>query len=259
MPFTLAHPAAVLPLRRLRLLRTVPLIIGAMAPDTPYYLPWRIAKHVPDVTHTLVGTFTLDLPLGLLLLLCVWLLRAPLAAPLGPRARAKCLAAMERFGNRPLNWALAPLSILIGAWTHLAWDSFTHVDGWMVQRIPALSAPVAFFSYTGPLCHLLQYVCSVFGLAVMAVWFALLPVPAAGNGERSAGGPLLLGAIFVAAAAVGGYVTMENVGWHLAHSYRLIYLLLTRTAAFFAAFYTLAGIVVLAGRRRASAASVTQM
>jgi Domain of unknown function (DUF4184) len=261
MPFTLAHPAAVLPLRRLRLLRTVPLIIGAMTPDVPYYLPWRIAKHIPDVTHTLLGTLTLDLPVGLLLLLFVWLLRAPLAAPLGPRARAKCAAAMERFGSRPLNWALAPLSILIGAWSHLAWDSFTHADGWMVQRIPALSAPVSFFSYTGQLCHVLQYASSVFGLLVLAIWFVLLPVPAPapGNGERSPGGPVLLAALFVAAAAVGGCVTMENTGWHLAPAYHVIYLLLTRTTAFFAALYTLAGMVILAGRRRASAASVTQM
>lgn len=261
MPFTLAHPAAVLPLRRLRLLRTVPLIIGAMTPDVPYYLPWRIAKHIPDVTHTLLGTLTLDLPVGLLLLLFVWLLRAPLAAPLGPRARAKCATALERFGSRPLNWALAPLSILIGAWSHLAWDSFTHADGWMVQRIPALSAPVSFFSYTGQLCHVLQYASSVFGLLVLAIWFVLLPVPAPapGNGERSPGGPVLLAALFVAAVAIGGCVTMANTGWHLAPAYHFIYLLLTRTTAFFAALYTLAGIVILAGRRRASAASVTQM
>jgi hypothetical protein len=261
MPFTLAHPAAVLPLRRLRLLRTVPLIIGAMTPDVPYYLPWRIAKHIPDVTHTLLGTLTLDLPVGLLLLLFVWLLRAPLAAPLGPRARAKCATAMERFGSRPRNWALAPLSILIGAWSHLAWDSFTHADGWMVQRIPALSAPVSFFSYTGQLCHVLQYASSVFGLLVLAIWFVLLPVPAPapGNGERSPGGPVLLAALFAAAAAIGGCVTMANTGWHLGPAYHFIYLLLTRTTAFFAALYTLAGIVILAGRRRASAASVTQM
>ncbi len=57
MPFTLAHPAAVLPLRRLRLLRTVPLIIGAMTPDMPYFLPWRIAKHIPEYTHTLARHF----------------------------------------------------------------------------------------------------------------------------------------------------------------------------------------------------------
>ncbi|MGH8296134.1 MAG: DUF4184 family protein, partial [Steroidobacteraceae bacterium] len=54
MPFTLAHPAAVLPLRRAPLLRTVPLIIGSMTPDVPYFLPWRIAKYIPQgATHTL--------------------------------------------------------------------------------------------------------------------------------------------------------------------------------------------------------------
>ena len=261
MPFTLAHPAAILPLRRSRLLRTVPLIIGAMTPDVPYYLPWRIAKHIPDLTHTLLGTLTLDLPMGLMLLLFVWLLRVPLVAPLGPAARAKGLAAMERFGSRPLNWALAPLSILVGAWTHIAWDSFTHADGWMVERIPALSAPVTLFSYTGQLCHVLQYASSVFGLAVLAIWFTLLPVPAPepGNGERFAGGPVLLVAIFVAAAAVGGFTTAEHLGWHLSAAYHLYYLLITRTTAWFAALYTLVGIVILAGRRWTSAASVTQM
>lgn len=259
MPFTLAHPAAVLPLRRLRLMRTVPLIIGAMTPDVPYYLPWRIAKHIPDVTHTLLGTITLDLPVGLLLLLCVWLLRAPLTAPLGARARAKCAGALERFGSRALNWALAPLSILVGAWTHLAWDSFTHADGFMVRRIPALSAPVSFFSYTGPLCHLLQYGFSVFGLVVLAIWFGLLPAPAPGEADRSAGGPVLLATIFLMAAAAGIYLTMHQTGWHLSPAYHLMYLLLTRTTACFAALYTLAGILILAGRRRAAAASVTQM
>lgn len=259
MPFTLAHPAAVLPLRRLPLMRTVPLIIGATAPDIPYYLPWRIAKHIPQTTHTLLGTLTVDLPIGLLLLIFIWLLRAPLAAPLGPGAREKCFLALERFGSRPLNWALAPLSILVGAWTHIAWDSFTHADGWMVGRIPALSAPVSLFSYTGELCHVLQYASSVFGLAVLAIWFKLLPQPAPqpGDGERS-GGPLLLGVLCVAAAAAGGLETAEHLLWHVPAAYHLFYLLLTRTTAWLAVLYALAGIVIVRGRRRAAAAPVTQ-
>lgn len=250
MPFTLAHPAAVLPLRRLRLMRTVPLIIGAMTPDVPYYLPSRIAKYIPQTTHTLLGTFTVDLPTGLALLLFLWLLRAPLAAPLGPGARAKCAAALERFGSQPLNWVLSPLSILIGAWTHLLWDSFTHADGWMVGRIPALSAPVSFFSYTGELCHVLQYASSVFGLAVLAIWFILLPAPAQEprDGERSVGGPLLLAALLVAAAAAGGAETMVHLMGHAPAAYHIFYLLLTRTLAWFAALYTLAGIAIMRGR-----------
>jgi preprotein translocase subunit SecG len=66
-------------------------------------------------------------------------------------------------------------------------------------------------------------------------------------------------AIFVAAAAVGGFETAEHLGWHLVAAYRLFYLLLTRTTAWFAALYTLVGIVIVAARRRTSAASVTQM
>jgi Domain of unknown function (DUF4184) len=260
MPFTLAHPAAVIPLRRVRLLRTVPLIIGAMAPDIPYYLPWRIAKHIPQTTHTAIGTFTIDLPIGLLLLVFIWLLRGPLAAPLGPGGRDKSFAALERFGSRPGNWALAPLSLLIGSWTHLAWDSFTHPDGWMVSRISALSAPVSLFSYTGELCHVLQYASSVFGLAVLAIWFVRLPTPAGepANAERPAGGPLLLAGLFAAAAAAAGIETVEHLMRHIPARYHLFYLLITRTTAWFALLYTVAGIVMVRGRRRA-AASVTQM
>lgn len=261
MPFTLAHPAAVIPLRRVRLLRTVPLIIGAMAPDIPYYLPWRIAKHIPPVTHTLVGTFTIDLPMGVLLLVFIWLLRKPLAAPLWRGGRDKCFGALERFGSRPGNWVLAPLSLLIGSWTHLAWDSFTHPDGWMVSRISALSAPVSFFSYTGELCHVLQYASSVFGLAVLAVWFLRLPAPPGepANRERSAGGPLLLAGLFMAAAAAGGIETLEHLMRQIPARYHLFYLLITRTTAWFALLYTVAGIVMVRGRRRAATASVTQM
>jgi hypothetical protein len=262
MPFTLAHPAAVLPLRRAPLMRTVPLILGAMSPDVPYFLPWRIAKHIPQgMTHTLLGMFTLDLPFGILMLLFVWLLRVPLAAPLGPASRAKCLAALERFGSRPINWLAAPLSLLVGSWTHLAWDSFTHADGWMVSRVSALSAPVSFFSYTGELCHLLQYASSVFGLAVLAVWFVLLPAPASGirNGERSAGGPLLLAVLLAAAAAAGSLMTLAHLARPIPPSYHLLYLLLTRSIAWFALLYTVAGILIARGRRRAAAASVTQM
>jgi hypothetical protein len=261
MPFTLAHPAAVLPLRRIPLLRTVPLIVGAMAPDVPYFLPWRLTKHLPPVTHTFPGTFTLDLPIGLVLLLFLWLLRAPLAAPFGSAAAAKSLGAMERFGSRLSNWMLAPLSILIGAWTHLAWDSFTHADGWMVSRVSALSAPVSFFSYTGELCHVLQYVSSVFGLAVVAIWFVRLPAPAERlcHEERTSGSLLLLAVLFAVAAAAGGLETIEHIVHDDPPRYRIFYLLITRSVAWFALLYTAAGIVIVRGRRRAADASVTQM
>src|SRR2546430_10023757 len=133
MPFTLAHPAAILPLRGLRYLRTAPLIIGAMIPDLPYYVPARFGHFGPE-THSVTGSFTTCMVLGYATLGCVFLLRRPLTALLSPRARWLCLVALAPFSRRPLEWALAGVSIILGVWTHLLWDSFTHTDGWMVDR-----------------------------------------------------------------------------------------------------------------------------
>src|SRR6201981_3072128 len=102
MPFTLAHPAAVLPLRGIRFLRTVPLVIGAVTPDVPYYLPlgpsgrpMRVGldthslappppgpaappTRVGPATHSLTGACTVALAPGMVLLAVAVLLREPL-------------------------------------------------------------------------------------------------------------------------------------------------------------------------------------
>lgn len=245
MPFTLAHPAAVLPLRRVPLLMTVPLIVGAVAPDIPYYFPASIAQHIPHQTHTLHGTFTVDVPMGMAVLAMLWLLRVPLTAPLGERARTLCCAALQRFGSRPRHWALAPLSILVGAWTHVLWDSFTHPDGWMVQHIAVLRMPVTIGWYTGELCHVLQYLSSVFGLAALAIWFLMRPSPIAADDSRAhPGGLILIAALLLAASAPAGIEVHRDLTPHLTSIYRILYLALTRMLAWFALFYTIAGLVI---------------
>jgi hypothetical protein len=125
----------------------------------------------------------------------------------------------------------------------------------MVLRISALSAPVSLFSYTGELCHVLQYASSLFGIAVMAIWFLRLPgpeaqTPSAGRG----GGPLLIAALLLAAAAAGGFETVARMLWHMPTRYHLLYLLITRTTAWFALLYTAAGAFIARGRRGAVAA-----
>ena len=222
-----------------------------MSPDVPYYLPWRIAKHIPPITHTFRGTFTLCLPIGMALLGFCWLLRNVLVAPLWASARAKCLRAIERFGEQPVNWVLAPLSILIGAWSHIAWDSFTHADGWMVRRVSALSAPVTIGSYTGQLCHVLQYASSVFGLAVLAVWFLRMPTPEhpGQEGLHPAGSAFLMAVLVAIATGVGTYDTLRHLQPHDTARYHLLYLLLTRTVAWFALLHTVTGTGLLLTRR----------
>jgi hypothetical protein len=218
MPFTLAHPAAILPLRGSRYLRTVPLILGALVPDTRYYVPGEVARYfaVPE-THSFEGSFTTCLLLGYGLLIVVYQLRRPLTALLSARARWLYLTAMAPF-KQPREWLFAPLAIVVGAWTHLLWDSATHPEGWIVHRVAALSAPVTIGSWTGQMNHLLQYLSSVFGLAVL---------------------------LLVAAAAIliGSVQAIEHFGrYH--NVYRTLNILLTRSLAWFAALFLIAGTIV---------------
>jgi len=245
MPFTLAHPAAILPLRGLRYLRTVPLIIGAMTPDLPYYVPARFGLIRPE-THSVTGSFTTCLVLGYAALGCVFLLRRPLTALLSARARWLCLSALAPFSRRPLEWALAPVSIILGVWTHLLWDSFTHDEGWMVRRVAALSAEVSFLGYNGTVCHALQYLSSALGLAAMAVWYWRLPTPAAAPADpgapRSSVGPVLM--LVAAAAILIGGVQATQAFSHAPVIYHTLDIFLTRSLAWFAVLYLVAGTVV---------------
>jgi hypothetical protein len=244
MPFTLAHPAAILPLRGIRYLRTAPLVIGAVVPDLPYYVPARFIHLRPD-THSIAGAFTTDLLLGYLVLVAVCVLRRPLTALLTPRARGLCLGALRPF-TRWQEWAAAPLAILLGVWSHLLWDSFTHENGWMVRRFALLSAPVSMGPYTGTLCHVLQYLSSAFGLAVLALWYRHLPAPltasASAGGARSAALPVLL--LVAAAALLIGSVQATETFAHSGQIYRTLDVFLTHGLAWFAVLYLVAGTIL---------------
>jgi uncharacterized membrane protein YfcA len=253
MPFTFAHPAAILPLRRSRFLQTVPLIIGSMVPDAPYFFPWRVAKYFLE-THTLNSSFLVDVPMGMAFLVATLLLKEPLTILLPARARWTCLRSIERFYARPLHWPIALFSILIGAWTHIAWDSVTHQTGWTAERVAALSAPVSLFGWDTETSHLLQYLSSVFGLVVLGLWFRSLlkRVPAKAATDPSPPGAhwWLLVLLGLASLSIGG--SRAFLAWHagVGTYYRLAYLLLTRTIGWFAALYLTAGIIVLLTRRR---------
>src|SRR3569833_910506 len=253
MPFTFAHPAAILPLRRSRFLQTVPLIIGSVVPDAPYFFPYRFARYFSD-THSLSSSFLVDVPLGVAILVVTLLLKEPLTILLGARARYTCLRSIERFYERPLHWPIALFSILIGTWTHLAWDSVTHQSGWTAERVAALSAPVSIFGWDTETSHLLQYLSSIFGLVVLALWFRTLlnrvPPKVATDQSRPGAQWWLLELIGVTSLASG--LSRAWLAWQVGGSsyYRLSYLLLTRSIGWFVALYLVAGIIVMLSRRR---------
>jgi hypothetical protein len=254
MPFTLAHPAAILPVRRFKPLRTVPLVLGALAPDFRSYLPWSVRAWFPN-THTLRASVVVCVPLCLAALALLYLLREPLTALLSPRARWLCLKAIAPFGRQPREWLWAPFSILVGAWSHLAWDSFTHSDGWMVRHYALLHAPLIIAGTYTTVNRVLQYLSSVVGLAVLAVWYLRLsvprPLPHEARAAAPPAGPVL--ALCVAAATLIGGVQALAEMERVPSYYLALEVFFTHGLSWFAALYLTAGTVLTLEHRHGDA------
>lgn len=143
MPFTLSHPAAVLPLLR-HPFSAPALVCGAVAPDMPYFLgaaripvsaqSWYAPFLNATATHRLDG-LPLSLTFALLLLLLWVLVRRPLSVLLLPEPAGAQPAADPvrgaRMRGRRAAWVL--LSMVIGVLTHLVWDAVTHGGGPLVS------------------------------------------------------------------------------------------------------------------------------
>jgi small-conductance mechanosensitive channel len=133
MPATVSHPIAVLPLKRFcpRWFNFAALIVGAITPDFGYYaLQFKLAA----LAHTFIGSFLVCLPVGCVLLIAFYCLRRSFCYLLPQPHRGSLMTlcfAPPSWGFKSVLSAL--VSILIGTWTHIAWDSFTH-DGALLLR-----------------------------------------------------------------------------------------------------------------------------
>jgi hypothetical protein len=217
MPFTGSHPAAVLPLMRLGLPPSA-LVIGSMVPDLSYYLPIPVNS---AVAHTIVGIFSIDLPLGLLCFAIWQLLVAPLAvavAPAGLRSRLP-----RPVPPRAWRWQsddlrrglLLVVALLAGAATHVLWDEFTHIDRfgyWHVPWLAEMHGPLAGYRWA-------QYASTVGGALVLVLaarsWWRSAPItdptPRSGLSDR-AGSVVLAGVVL---ATLGGAGT--GLVWAVLH------------------------------------------
>src|SRR5215475_1138401 len=150
MPFPLAHPAAVLPFRRFKGLNFSALVIGTLVPDIGY-----LSREGSRLSHDAVGSILFGLPVGLLILTAFYAFRTSLVVRMPQGVRRSLLPFCRRvFG--PV-W-IAILSLVVGIWTHVLWDSVTHTDGWLVEHIPVLFLPVFHFDgRTARVCTVLWY------------------------------------------------------------------------------------------------------
>lgn len=166
MPFTGAHPALILPLQRLhsRWLSTTGLIVGSLAPDVGYFIPYH---SFGQLSHSVKGLLLFNLPVSLLLALFFHLLiRDQVVQNMPAYFRKRALAIkplnlpryLLRYGH------IFIVSALIGSFSHLLWDSFTHYNGYFVRNYSILLTPVSIGLMELPLCRLLQHISTAAGL-----------------------------------------------------------------------------------------------
>lgn len=210
VPFTFAHPAAVLPLRRS--LWFPGLAVGSVAPDVAYYLP---VPGGPDTAHSVAGLFGIDLLLGILLLLVGFLVLAPMLALSSDGWRARVVPPDPVARLRTWRACVVAVgSVIVGAATHLAWDAVTRTGGAAVRYWPMLRVSVV-----GPhrLYNVIGYVSSLGGLLLLGVvvvrWYRRAPH---GNGEHWRALPRgirrgVLGGIAVAAIVGAGVALADPV------------------------------------------------
>jgi len=166
MPFTVAHAAAVLPLRNSRL-PLAALMIGSMSPDFAYFQPFDLAR---VSTHNLEGILFFCLPVGLAAwLLFVRVLEQPTIELLPAAWRDRVPRSDRHLSLSAL--LLAGIAVALGAATHIAWDAFTHANTPLTNAFPALEAEVfRFHGRSIRMFFILQCLSSLIGMLALAIW-----------------------------------------------------------------------------------------
>jgi hypothetical protein len=145
--------------------------VGSLAPDFRYFFSLAPRGHFG---HSLNGIFFFCLPVGLAVL---WIFHRVMKLPLISLAPERHQQRLARLAV-PLRWGPAPrfvvilCSLCVGALSHLAWDAFTHDQGFVVRNLPDLRSPaLQEFGTHRPLYNVLQHGSSLLGMAVLVFWY----------------------------------------------------------------------------------------
>ena len=168
MPLTFAHPAAILPFsRKSKYIHFSAIVLGSMSPDFEYFLR---GQPMGEIGHTLTGFFLYNLPLVALVYFIYYLFVHQTLLNHSP-VNLQDSHTNKVDSSQTLKVFVFCYSALFGMFTHVAWDSFTHSNGYMVQTFPALfTATFTIFGFDIPLFKFLQHGSTVLGIILIIAY-----------------------------------------------------------------------------------------
>ncbi len=136
MPVTPAHPALILPFTRSRYFSATGLVMGSVSPDFEYFLKMGVSS---TYSHTLGGLIYFDLPVTVFIS-CLFHLVVKknfiYNMPLFFQKRWLEVLHFDFLKYLREHWWVFVISALLGAASHIFWDSFTHNNTYFVRTVP---------------------------------------------------------------------------------------------------------------------------
>ena len=170
MPFTLAHPAAVVFFRKNKFFNFQALVLGAMAPDFIYFI---LFKPSSNIGHTFLGFLLLNLPICFLLnFLFNNFIKEPMILNL-PKSLVKDYGYLIKDKNQIKGlkgFFIFSYSALIGMITHVLWDGFTHSSGYFVETIGFLTKSLTIGNHNLYIYKILQHGSTIIGTIILLIY-----------------------------------------------------------------------------------------
>ena len=167
MPLTLAHPAVILPFsRNSKYINFLALVVGSMSPDFEYFLR---GKPYGGIGHTFEGFVVLNLPIVII----VYLIYSTYIH----RTLFTHLPSVfqDTYSKKPNSTNLLKVTVFLysaffGMLTHIVWDSFTHLNGFMVKHFSILTYTFQIFDFNLPIFKVLQHGGTIVGLFAIIIY-----------------------------------------------------------------------------------------
>ncbi|KAB2328691.1 DUF4184 family protein [Cytobacillus depressus] len=181
MPLTLAHPAAVLPFsRNSKYVNFLAMVLGSMSPDFEYFLR---GKPYGDIGHTFIGFVVFNLPIVVIAyLIYKTYIHRTLFSHLP--STLQDTYSQKTSSTKLLKVFVFLYSALFGMLTHVVWDSFTHLEGFMVSNLSILTNTVHIFDLNIPIFKFLQHGGTIVGIIAIIGYMYIRTTKNRYNGGR---------------------------------------------------------------------------